>query len=111
MCCSALTTSTWMVLAIGTFAVDDHLEALDRFLERHKLARRPGEHFSDVKRLRQETLDLASPRNRQLVLGGQFVHAENGDDVAQFLVALQRCLNGASRVVVVFADDVRVDLA
>src|SRR5262245_66424174 len=92
---SALTTSTWMVLAMQTpvlrdpwlvmrglqclglldrlfdrphhverllrqlvaLAVDDHLEALDRLLERHELAFGAGKHFGHVKRLRQEALD------------------------------------------------------
>src|SRR5512146_3544748 len=41
------------------FAVDDHVEALDRVLQRHVLARRAGEHFRDAEGLRQEELELA----------------------------------------------------
>ena len=93
------------------FAVDDHLEAADRFLQRHMLAGRAGEHLGDVERLRQEALDLARTRHRQLVLGRELVHAHDGDDVAQLLVALQRDLHAAGRRVVFFADHVRVDLA
>src|SRR5690349_6692002 len=58
------------------FAVDDHLEALDRLLERHELAGRTREHFGDVEGLRQEALDLARAGHGQLVLGGQLVHAQ-----------------------------------
>src|ERR1051325_6913191 len=114
---SALTTSTWMVAfaillerlrlllrfldgadhverLLGqrvALAVDDHLEALDRVLQRHVLARRAG----DV--LRQGALDLARARHRQLVLWRELVHAKDGDDVAQLLVALQRRLHRARR--------------
>ena len=47
-----------------------------------------------MERLRQEALDLAGARHGQLVSRGQFVHAQNRDDVAEFLVALQRGLHG-----------------
>jgi hypothetical protein len=96
---------------VVALAVDDHLEAADGFLQRHVLARRAGEHLGDVERLRQEALDLARARHGQLVLGRQLVHAQDGDDVAQFLVALQRGLHGARGAVVLLADHVRVDLA
>src|SRR5688572_22069013 len=81
MLSSALTTSTWMVAAIlleglgllerffdradhvkrllgqrVALAVHDHLEALDRVLERHVLARRAGEVLRHGERLRQEAL-------------------------------------------------------
>ena len=39
--------------------------------------------------LRQEPLDPAGPTDRDLVLLGQLVHAEDGDDVLQVLVPLQ----------------------
>src|SRR5512137_85436 len=45
-------------------AVDDHLEAADRVLQRDVLARRAGEHLRDEERLRQEALDLARARDR-----------------------------------------------
>src|SRR5882672_3968468 len=91
--------------------IDDHLEAADGLLERNVLARRTGEHLRDVERLRQETLDLARTRHCQFVLWRQLIHPENGDDVAQFLVALQRRLHAAGGVVVILADRVRIDLA
>ena len=82
----------------------DHLEAADGFGQRHVLAGRAGEHFGHVEGLRQETLDLAGAGHGQLVFRRQLVHAQNRNNVAQFLVALQRALHGACRVVVVFAD-------
>src|SRR4051812_47122412 len=105
---SALTTSTWMVLAIGwsdrllerlrfldrlfdrahhvesllgqrvAFAVHDHLEALDRVLETHVLARGAGKVLRHGERLRQEPLDLPRTRDGQLVLGRELVHAQDG---------------------------------
>ena len=93
------------------FAFNNHLEAADRFLERNVLAGSTGKHFSNVERLGEIVLDLASSHNRQLVFRSEFVHTENGDDVAEFLVALERFLNTTADGVVLFADDVRVDLA
>src|SRR5438105_5860183 len=92
-------------------AVHDHLEALDRLLERDVLARRSGENLGHVEGLRQEALDLARTPDRELVLGRKLVHAEDRDDVAQLLIALQHRLHRARRGVVVLADDIRIDLA
>src|SRR3954471_24936671 len=93
---------------VVALAVHDHVEALDRVLQRHVLARRAGEHFRDVERLRQEALDAARAADRELVLGRKLVHAQDRDDVAQLLVLLENLLDGARGVVVLFADDVRV---
>src|SRR5687768_8430758 len=108
---SALTMSTWKVLAMGVgallqrlrllerfldradhvegllgeavaLAVHDHVEALDRVLERHVFARGAGEHLGHVERLRQEALDLARTAHGELVLGRELVHAQDRDDVA-----------------------------
>ena len=57
--------------------------------------------------LRQEALDLAGARDGQLVLFRELVHAEDGDDVLQLLVALQDLLHLAGDVVVLLADDRR----
>src|SRR3954471_20092137 len=51
---------------VVAFAVDDHLETTDGFLQRHVLARRAREDFGDVERLRQETLDLAGAGDGEL---------------------------------------------
>ena len=56
-------------------------ETLDGVGEVDELARRSREDFGDEERLRQEALDLAGTRHRQLVFFGQFIHAKNGDDV------------------------------
>src|SRR5579871_3337803 len=60
---------------------DDGLEAADRVLQRHDLAVLAGEHLGHVEGLREEALDLACTIHDELVLLGELVHAENGDDV------------------------------
>ena len=62
-----------------------------------------------MERLREEALDLASARHGQLVVLGQLVHAQDGDDVLQLLVALEHHLYRASNTVMLFAHDVRVE--
>src|SRR5690606_11993248 len=89
-------------------AVHDAVEAADRLRQLHVLAGRAREGLGDEKRLRQEALNLSRPGNRQLVVFGEFVHAEDRDDVLQFLVALQHCLHTARAVVMFLANDVRV---
>ena len=71
--------------------------------------RAPGERLADEERLREELLDLAGARHGQLVVVGELVHAEDGDDVLQVLVALQHALDLLRHVVVLLADDVRVE--
>src|SRR5690606_31038648 len=70
---------------VVAFAVHDHLEAADGFLERHVLARRSGEYLGDVERLAEEALALARAVHGLLVLLAEFVHAEDRDDVLEFL--------------------------
>src|SRR5215471_3228243 len=132
---SRLTTSTWIVFAmlferlrlLGGFldaadhverllgkiivlAINDRLEAANGVLESDILALLPREGFGDVERLREEALDLARAGNHQLVVGRKLVHAQDRDDVPEFLVALQRLLDATSHSVVLLADDVRVQL-
>src|SRR5882757_3800827 len=83
-------------------AFADGAKTLDGVGEVDALARRSRKHFGDEERLRQEALDLAGARYRDLVLFGEFVHAENGDDVLQRLVALQHLLDHARGLVMLF---------
>src|SRR5919201_83304 len=66
---------------VVVLAFAEAAEALDGVGELDELAGRAGEDFGDVERLRQEALDLAGARHRELVLFREFIHAENGDDV------------------------------
>src|SRR5713101_626636 len=86
--------------------LEDLAEATDRLFQRHVLARPVGEDLGDEERLRQEALDLAGPRDQHLVVLGQLIWAEDGDDVLQLLVALQYLLHAARHAIVLLADDV-----
>ena len=54
---------------------------------------KPVNTVGHMEGLRQEALDLAGAGDDELVLFGQLVHAENGDDVLQRFVALQDLLH------------------
>src|SRR5690606_1874978 len=90
------------------FAVENHLEAADSVLDRNVFAGRTGEHFGDVERLREETLDLAGAVNGELVLRGEFIETENRDDILQILVALEHALALTGDLVVLLADNGRL---
>src|SRR4051812_42737199 len=90
-------------------AVDDLAERAHGVVDRDVRARRAGERLGDVKRLRQEALDLARALHRHLVLVGELVDAEDRDDVLELLVALQDLLDARRDLVVLLADDVRLE--
>merc|ERR1719272_1303779 len=104
------------LLAVGgglgqvvVLALEQALEAGDGLLERDELARLAREDLGHVEGLRHEALDLARARDGHLVVLGELVHAEDGDDVLQRLVVLQHLLHLARRLVVLHAHDARVD--
>src|SRR3546814_585700 len=94
---------------VVVLAVHDALEAAHRLLDRHEDARRAGEHLGDMERLRQEALDLPGAGDRQLLVLGQLVHAQDRDDVLELLVFLQDALHRAGDVVVLLAQDARIE--
>src|SRR5215217_9371768 len=96
---------------IVVLALDDLAEAPDRVLELDVAAFLAGELLGDEVRLREEALDAARPRDRELVLVGELVDAEDGDDVLQVLVALEDLLDASRDVIVRVADDVRLERA
>merc|ERR1712061_443580 len=86
----------------------DFLKSCDGLLHRDEFAGVAGEHLGDLERLREEPLDLPGPGDRQLVLLGQLVHTQDGDDVLQRLVVLKDLLDATGDLVVLSADDVLV---
>src|SRR5690606_23910996 len=90
-------------------AAEDLLERADRVLEGHVLALKAGELLRDEERLREELLDLARAVDDLAVFLAQLVHAEDGDDVLQVLVLLERLLDLARDLVVALTDDARVE--
>ena len=58
--------------------------------------------------LGQEFLDLSGPVHRQLVLVGELVHAQDGDDILELVVPLQHRLDLPGRLIVFLAHDLRL---
>ena len=76
-------------------------EALHRLRHWDVDPRHAGEVLRHVEGLGQEFLDLSGPVYRQLVLVGELVHAQDGDDVLELIVPLQHCLDLPGGLVVV----------
>ncbi len=87
---------------VVAFTFTELIEGFDRLGQRGGDADVSGEDLRDVKRLAEEALDLAGPGHGQLVVFGELVHAEDGDDVLQIAVALKDHLHPAGHAVVVF---------
>ena len=85
------------------------LKPADGLLERHVLAGRSGELLRHEEGLREEPLDLPRAGDDELVVLGELVHAEDGDDVLEVLVFLENELDVAGDLVVLLADDLRVE--
>src|SRR5262245_1515063 len=84
------------------FAVANFLEAADRVFERRDCALLTGEYLGHDERLREESLDSAGAVHDQLVVFTQFIDAQDGYDVLQLAISLQRVLNAAGHAVMVF---------
>mmetsp|Transcript_10743 Transcript_10743/g.25675 ORF Transcript_10743/g.25675 Transcript_10743/m.25675 type:complete len:533 (+) Transcript_10743:41-1639(+) len=96
---------------VVVLAVDQARERRDALVERHELARGAGEDLSDVEGLAHELLDLAGAGDRDLVVLTQLVHSEDGNDILQVLVILEHLLHLTRELVVLLADDARVEHA
>src|SRR5581483_2512265 len=94
---------------VVVLAFEDFLEATDRLSDRNVHARSAGELLGDVKRLGEKTLDLARPGNREPVLVGELVDAENRDDVLELPIALEHLLNLICDVEVLVAENLRLE--
>merc|ERR1719341_2714654 len=80
----------------------DVLESGDGLVNGDQLAGVVGEHLSDLEGLGEESLDLPGSGDLELVLLGQLVHTQDGDDV------LEGLLHASGDVVVLITDDVGV---
>src|SRR5690606_2595180 len=98
-----------LLRVVVELALADLVERLDRLGQRHRRPGDTGERLRDQHVLRQEPLDPASPVHRELVLLGQFVHTEDGDDVLQLLVLLQDPDDLGRDPVVLLTDDARLE--
>src|SRR5580658_8343741 len=93
---------------IVVITLHDALEAADRVFEIDEGTGRAGEDFGHVEGLGHELLDPAGPRDGQLVLFGQLVHAQDGDDVLQGFILLEHALDFAGDRIMLLADDSRI---
>ena len=59
--------------------------------------------------LAEETLCTASARHDKFVVVAEFVYAKDGDDILKVVVFLKKLLGLLSYVVVLFANDIRVE--
>ena len=59
--------------------------------------------------MRKEALHLACTTDRNLVLLGKLVHAEDRDDVLEILVSLEDLLHATGYFVVLLTDDLRIE--
>src|SRR5690606_38853878 len=85
------------------------LEAAESVLDRDDLARESGEDFRHIERLRKELLDLPRAINDLFIFRRKLIETEDRDDVLQVLVALKHVLNAARDIVVLLADDPRIE--
>src|SRR5262249_44789850 len=90
-------------------AVEDFLEPANRLADGYVLTGVARKLLGDEERLGQEALDLARARHGELVLVGELVDAEDRDDVLQVLVALEHALHLPGDVVMLLADDARLE--
>ena len=86
-------------------AGEDHLKAAQRVVESDVLAGRAREDFGDVEGLGEELLHLTGAEDDELVVRGEFVEAQDRDDVLEVLVSLEEALHAASDAEVTVADD------
>src|SRR5258708_33489789 len=68
---------------VAVLAFQDLLESAHRLPDRYRLALAPGEPLGDVAGLREEPLNLASPRHGLLGIVRQLFPATSADDVLQ----------------------------
>eukprot|EP00128_Syssomonas_multiformis_P016704 Colp12_sorted_trinity150504_noHs@24768 len=85
------------------------LEALNGVRELDKTARRASEDLSDLEGLRQETLDLTGTGDGELILLGQLIHTQNGNNILERLVVLEDLLDTTGSVVVLLTDNAGVE--
>src|ERR1019366_3297201 len=118
---SGVATSSWRVSAMGLLLLQFR-RFLDHFLDSSLHVERlfgqvvvlafvAGELLGDEEGLGKELLDFAGAGDDELVLVGELVDAENGNDVLEILVALQGAFDHLGHVVVVLADDEGIENA
>jgi len=94
---------------IVVLAFHDFLEAGGPCLPPSRIfPSRPLNCCATKKGLREEAFDFAGARDGLLVVVRKFFDTENGDNVLQFLVALQHGFHGASHGVMFLSQNARI---
>src|ERR1035437_3881827 len=96
---------------VVVLTVHDLLEAAYRVVDLDVAPLQTSKLLGHVERLREELLDLAGTRHRELLVLAELVDAQNRDDVLEVLVTLQHSLDGLRRVVVLLANHARIENA
>jgi hypothetical protein len=91
------------------FAIHNLAEAADRVSQLDVLAGAASELLSDVEGLGKEALEAAGAPNGLFVVVTELVDAENGDDVLKVFIALEDQFDALGSVVVLVADDARIE--
>ena len=71
----------FVVYHLIRLTIKDHLKASNGVLEGYQFSIGAREHLGHLERLTEESLDLTSTSDRQLVVLRQLVHAQNSNDV------------------------------
>ena len=61
--------------------IHDRIESFDRIFDIYKNTFKSSECFSNVERLRKETLYATCTVNHLLIFIRQFIHTKDGDDI------------------------------
>src|SRR5260370_16653346 len=83
-------------------------ETLHRVGDLHIASGSAGELLGHKERLRQELLDLSRASDRHFLILAKFVDTQNGDDVLQIFVSLQRLLDHLRHVVMILSHNPRI---
>ncbi len=92
----------WVVVSLS---FQEGFESFDGFLELDEFALSAGEDLGHEEWLRQELLDLSGSGDCKLVVFGQLVHTQNGDNILQWLVVLEELLNTSGDCVMLLTDN------
>jgi hypothetical protein len=88
-----------------TSASEEGAEAIDSALEVDEHTWVTSEDLGHVEWLGEETFDLTGTSDGQLILFGEIVHTENGDDILEGSVVLDQLLDATGAVVMDLTDD------
>src|SRR6516164_7168123 len=92
---------------IVMFALKNFLKAANRFSKLDVLAGFARKYFCYGKWLTQESLQLASTINGQLIFGTQLVHTQDGYNILKILIPLKHALNTSRDIIMLLPNNFR----